>query len=92
MNLHTLLVLAAIAEFLAAVSIISTVLIWLTQKFPSDELNRTAVGRQVHTMKARSGEDEASIKAPIGHESESRDENRSEEIDPGWPAPILRPE
>jgi cytoskeletal protein RodZ len=72
MNIHTFLVLAALAEFLAAVSIISTIWIWLNQKkLLSDELNRTAVGHRVPKMKTPSSEEEASIKPPTGQESKT---------------------
>jgi len=87
-NIHTFLVLAAVAEFLAAVSIISTIWIWLTQKaFPSDQLNRNAVGHQVHAMQTSSPDE-----ADDSEASANSSDNRSVEIETDWPPPIQRPE
>jgi hypothetical protein len=96
MSIDTFLVLAVLAEFLAVVSIILCIWIWLTQKkSPSDELNRNAVGHRVHTMQAHSVEDEASVKAPTGPKSKSRESidtrAQSSPTEPR-PRPIQRPE
>jgi hypothetical protein len=78
MNIPSFLIPIVVLEVLAVLTVIWGLWILFTQDFTPDELDRTAVGRRVHTIKARSGEDEASVKPLTNHTSKSHESVRTQ--------------
>jgi hypothetical protein len=71
MHIPTFLIPIVVLEVLAVLTVILGLWILFTHDFPPDESNRTVVERRVHTNKARSGEDKASVKPLTNRTSKS---------------------
>jgi hypothetical protein len=78
MDIPTFLIPIVVLEVLAVLTVIWGLWILFTRDFNPDELDRTAVGRRVHTIKARSGEDKASGKPLTNRTSKSHESVRTQ--------------
>jgi hypothetical protein len=73
MNIPSFLIRIVVLEVLALLTVIWGLWILFTHDFTADELDRTPVGRRAHTIKATSGEDNASVKPLTDHTSKSHE-------------------
>ena len=78
MNIPSFLIPIVVLEVLAVLTVIWGLWILFTHDFNPDELDRTPVGRQAHTITAASGEDKASVKPLTDHTSKSHESVRTE--------------
>jgi hypothetical protein len=77
MNIPSFLIPIVVLEVLAVLTVIWGLWILFTEDFTPDELDRTAVGRRVQTVKARSREDKALGKPLSNHTSKSHESVRT---------------